>query len=128
MRKEIQERLEVSKSKALQYAQTDVTDTLRQARIAESEFAEQEMGIRTGLLWTSALIPTTRPWHASRNGKVYTPDEVRTFYSQSGNRYNCRCAVTEALLDEDGKPILTKSLQSKMANERKKWQSEHTAD
>lgn len=122
VRKEIQESLEVSKSKALSYAQTDVTDTLRQARIAEAEYAEEEMGIRTGLLWTSALIPTTRPWHASRNGKVYTTDEVRAFYAQGGNRYNCRCATTEALLDEDGKPILTKSLQSKMANEKKAWQ------
>lgn len=127
-RKEIQESLEVSKSKALSYAQTDITDTLRQARIAEAETAEEELGIRTGLLWTSALIPTTRSWHASRNGKVYTPDEVRDFYAQRGNRYNCRCATTEALLDEDGKPILTKSLQSKMANEKKRWQSQYAKD
>lgn len=122
-RKEIQERLEVGKAKALSYAQTDITDTLRQARIAESDYAAEELGIKIGLLWTSALIPTTRSWHASRNGKVYTQEEVRAFYAQGGNRYNCRCATTEALLDEDGKPILTKGLQSKMANEKKRWQS-----
>jgi uncharacterized protein with gpF-like domain len=124
-RKLIQERLDVGKSRALQYAQTDITDALRQARIAESEAAEAELGVRTGLLWTSALIPTTRPWHASRNGKVYTRDEVRAFYAERGNRYRCHCATTECLLDADGKPILTKRLQSAMANEKKAWQSQY---
>lgn len=124
-RRLIQERLEVGKAKALAYAQTDILDTLRQARIAESEQAENELGIKTALLWTSALIPTTRPWHASRNGKVYTREQVKAFYADRGNRYNCRCATTECLLDADGKPILTKKLQATMANERKRWQSQH---
>lgn len=124
-RKLIQERLEVSKAKALAYAQSDITDTLRMARVAEADAAEAELGLRLGLLWTSALIPTTRPWHASRNGKVYTSAEVRAFYAERGNRYNCRCATTECLLDEAGKPILTKKLQSSMANERKAWQSRY---
>lgn len=124
-RRSIQEALQVSKSRALLYAQTDITNTLREARIAESEQAEAELGIKTALLWTSALIPTTRPWHASRNGKAYSRAEVKTFYAQGGNRYNCRCATTECLLDADGKPILTKKLQSSMANEKKAWQSRH---
>jgi len=124
-RKKIQDLLEVSKSKALAYAQTDITDTLRQARIAEDQAAEDDLGIRTGELWTSALIPTTRPWHASRNGRVYTREEVKAFYAERGNRYNCRCSVTSCLLDADGKPILSKRLQSAMANERKAWQAVH---
>lgn len=127
-RKLIQEPLEVGKAKALAYAQSDITDTLRQARLTEDEQAEAELGIRTGELWTSALIPTTRPWHASRNGKVYTREQVRAFYAERGNRYNCRCAVTTCLLDADGKPILSKKLQSTMANERKAWQSRHDPD
>lgn len=124
-RRAISYRLDVGMAKALAYAQTDITDTLRMARVAESDAAESELGIRTRLLWTSALIPTTRPWHASRNGKVYTSDEVRTFYTERGNRYNCRCATTECLIDADGKPILTKRLQSAMANERRAWQKVH---
>ena len=123
VKKLIAEKLGVGKAKALAYAQTDITDTLRQARWAESEAAESELGVRTGLLWTSALKPTTRPWHASRSGKVYTPTEVRAFYAERGNRYNCYCSQTECLLDSDGAPILTKTLKSAMANERKKWQS-----
>jgi SPP1 gp7 family putative phage head morphogenesis protein len=121
VRTEIAERLGVSRAKAAQYAQTDITDTLRQARVAEAEHAEEEFGIRIGLLWTSALIPTTRPWHASRNGKVYSPDEVRAFYAERGNRYNCHCATTECLLDGAGKPILTKRLRETMAGELVTW-------
>lgn len=123
VRKEIQETLEIGKARALLYAQTDITNTLREARVAEAEYAEVEFGIKTALLWTSALLPTTRPWHASRSGRTYTPAEVKAFYAQGGNRWNCYCSTTECLLDEEGKPILTKKLQSAMANERKAWQS-----
>jgi len=124
-RKLIRERLEVGQSKALSYAQTDITDTLRMARAAEADAAEADLGIKLGLLWTSALIPTTRPWHASRNGHVYTTTQVRAFYAERGNRYRCHCSTTECLLYENGKPILTKKLQSTMANEKKAWQSRH---
>lgn len=122
-RQAIQEALGVGKARALLYAQTDIPGTLRDARQAESEQAEVELGIKTGLLWTSAFKPTTRPWHASRSGKVYSRAEVNAFYAEGGNRWNCFCAQTECLLDAEGKPILTKKLQSAMANERKAWQN-----
>jgi hypothetical protein len=127
VRRAIAERLGVGLSKALEYAQSDITDTLRMARVAEAEAAEAELGLRTALLWTSALIPTTRPWHASRHGRVYTPGEVRAFYADRGNRYRCRCATTECLLDEEGAPMLSKKLKSAMASERKAWQSRQPA-
>ena len=124
---EIKERLGVSLSKAKQYAQTDVTDTLRQARWAESEQAQEDFGIKVGLLWTSALLPTTRPWHASRHGRVYTTSQVKEFYGQRGNVYACHCSATEALLDADGKPILTPKLKAKMQGEKLKWDAENPA-
>ena len=123
VRTEIMERLDVSRSKAAQYAQTDITDTLRQARIAEADYTAENLGMKIGLLWTSALIPSTRSWHASRNGKVFDSAEVKAFYSVNGNRYNCRCAVTEALLDDEGKPILTDRLKASMLAERKAWEA-----
>lgn len=122
VRAEIAERLDVSKARALGYAQSDITDTLRQARWAEAEYAEEQFGLRVALLWTSALIPTTRPWHASRNGKVYSSAECRAFYEVNGNRYRCHCATTECLLDADGKPILTPALKASMAKELAVWQ------
>jgi hypothetical protein len=85
----IKERLGVSLSKAKSYAQTDITDTLRQARWAEAEQAQQDFGIRIGLLWTSALLPTTRQSHAAKHGRILTQEAVRDFYGRDGNRYNC---------------------------------------
>ena len=123
VRTEIAERLEVSRKRAAGYAQTDVTGTLRQARWQEADSAETDLGVKLGLLWTSALLPTTRAWHASRNGKVYTTEQVRKFYGEGGNRYRCHCGQTECLLDANGKPILTKKLQSTMANELASWKS-----
>ena len=121
VRREIMARLDVGKSRAMLYAQTDITETLRQARVAEAEYAAEQLGIRSGLLWTSALIPTTRPHHASRNGKVYTPQEVRDFYATGGERYRCHCGVTECLLDEAGKPILSDALKAQMKGEFAAW-------
>ncbi len=120
-RKLIEEGLEVSRSRALQYAQTDITDTLRQARWAEAEDAQESLGIKVGMLWTSALLPTTRATHAVRNGQVYTTEAVRTFYGQNGNRYNCHCGQTECLLNAAGKPILTPALQKAMRDELATW-------
>ena len=121
VRKEIMERLDVSKSKAMQYAQTDITDTLRQAKMAEDDFASAELGLNTGQLWTSALIPTTRPWHAARSGKVFSTAEVREWYGRDGNRYNCFCSVTTCLLDAEGRAILTPGLKAAMAKEKAEW-------
>lgn len=128
VRTEIMDRLEVSRSKAAQYAQTEITDTLRQARMAEADYAGETLGIKIGLLWTSAMTPRTRSWHASRSGKVYTSEEVKSFYSVNGNRYNCRCAQTEALLDTDGAPILTDRLKASMLAERTAWEAEQATD
>lgn len=123
-RRLIVERLEVGKAKALAYAQTDITDTLRQARMQEADTARETMNLQIGMLWTSALIPTTRPWHASRNGRVYTTAEVRAFYAERGNVFNCRCGVTECLLDSDGKPILSDGAKAKLRDEREAWERE----
>ncbi|WP_343639014.1 phage minor head protein [Roseateles sp.] len=117
----LQTRLDVSRSKAKAFAQTDITDSLRQARWAESDQAAEEFGLNIAELWTSALLPTTRPWHADRHGRVYTTEQVRKFYAERGNRYSCHCGQTECLLDENGRPILTDRLKAAMAKELKDW-------
>lgn len=127
-RREIAERLGVSREKALSYAQTDITDTLRQARMQESAEAETRFALRLGLLWTSALKPSTRAWHASRHGKVYTRAQVTAFYGERGNRYNCFCSITEALLDDEGRPLLSRAGRSAMDTERARWERDHGDD
>lgn len=123
--KELIERLDVKRSDAFRYAQTDIPGTLREAKWAEADHAEETMGLRLGLLWTSALLAGTRHWHASRAGKVYTTAEVRKFYGERGNRYNCFCGQTECLIGEDGKPVLSDALRSMLVKRRQKWMREH---
>lgn len=122
VRKEIMQRLGVSETRAYSYAQTEITNTLRDARMAEKADAEERFGLRMGLLWTSALLPMTRPWHASRNGRVYTEQEVKDFYSRDGNKYRCHCGITECLLDEDDRPILTDRARAQFKRERENWE------
>lgn len=117
----IMERLGVSESRARLYAQSDITMTLRDAKMGELEDTEEALGIQSKLLWVSALLPTTRKNHASRHGRLYTPDEVREFYSKDGNRYNCHCSIVETLI-EDGVPQLTQKLKATMVAEKQQWE------
>ena len=116
----ISKRLDVSMSRAKNMAQTEQVGALRQAQWNETDWAADRLGLKTGLLWLSALKPTTRTWHASRHGKVYTTEQVRDFYAENGNRYNCYCSQIPVLLNDDGS-IFNKGLADKLAKERKGW-------
>lgn len=116
----VSKRLDVSMSKAKAIAQTEQVGALRQAQWNETDWAADRLGLNTGLLWLSALKPTTRMWHASRHGKVYTTEDVRDFYAENGNRYNCYCSQIPVLLNDDGS-IFNEGLADKLAKERKIW-------
>ncbi|WP_368301931.1 phage minor head protein [Kluyvera sichuanensis] len=116
----ISKRLDVSMSRAKAIAQTEQVGALRQAQWNETDWAADRLGLNTGLLWLSALKPTTRSWHASRHGRVYTTEEVRDFYAVNGNRYNCYCSQIPVLLNDDGS-IFNEGLAEKLAKERKDW-------
>ncbi|HBT3823427.1 TPA: phage head morphogenesis protein [Klebsiella aerogenes] len=116
----ISKRLDVSMSKAKTIAQTEQVGALRQAQWNETDWAADRLGLNTGLLWLSALKQTTRNWHASRHGKVYTTEEVRDFYAENGNRYNCYCSQIPVLLNDDGS-IFNEGLANKLTKERKAW-------
>ena len=125
VRTEIAEALGVSRGRALGYAQTDITGTLREARWSEADHAREELGLDIALLWTSALLPTTRATHAARSGKAYSSAEVRAFYAKDGNRYRCHCSQTECLLDDSGAPVISASAKRAMAREREVWERQH---
>lgn len=122
VRADIAARVEAAKARALQFARTAITTMAREARMAETEFAQALLGIKLGRLWASAFKATTRPHHAARHGRVYTTSEVRAFYAQGVNRINCYCSTTECMLDADGKPMLTDALKLAMAKERSAWE------
>ncbi|MCU6669922.1 phage minor head protein [Enterobacteriaceae bacterium H4N4] len=116
----ISKRLDVSMARAKNMAQTEQVGALRQAQWNETDWSRERLGLNTGLMWLSALKPTTRSWHASRHGKVYTTEEVRDFYAENGNRYHCYCSQIPVLLNDDGS-IFNEGLANKLAKERKQW-------
>ena len=118
----ISKRLDISMSKAKTIAQTEQVGALRQAQWNETDWAADRLGLNTGLMWLSALKSTTRSWHASRHGKIYTTEDVRDFYAENGNRYNCYCSQIPVLLNDDGS-IFNEGLAEKLAKERKQWNS-----
>lgn len=119
--KVISKRLDVSMSKAKTIAQTEQVGALREAQWNETTWAQDRLGLRTKLLHLSALKPTTRTWHASRHGKLFTVEEVREWYSKDGNRFNCYCSQVPAILNDNGE-IVNKGLADRLAEERKSWQ------
>lgn len=95
----------IEEFRARRIARTEITTALRRARWDEHEEAQEEYGLRSMLLFMSALSPTTRASHAARHGKLYTADEMREFYSSPGESCNCKCSQTSVLVDKDGKPL-----------------------
>lgn len=108
----IRERFSVSQSRANRIARTEITGAYRRARLDEDEDANKRLAIRTGLLWFSALSPTSRQWHMAKHGIVHTQEEVREFYSTGGNAINCKCSQASVLLDKDGNPENPKFIES----------------
>nr|WP_072053823.1 phage minor head protein [Obesumbacterium proteus] len=119
----ISKRLDVSMSKAKTIAQTEQVGALRQAQWNETDWAADRLGLNTGLLWLSALKLTTRWWHGDRHGKVFTTEEVRDFYAENGNRYNCYCSQIPTLLNDDG-GMFNEGMADKLVKERKAWKPE----
>ncbi|HEO9697411.1 phage minor head protein [Morganella morganii] len=119
----VSQRLDVSMSNAKRIAQTEQVGALRRANWNETTWASERLGLRTGLLWLSALKPTTRSWHAARHGKVFTVEEVEAFYADGGNRFNCYCATQPVLLNDDG-TIYNKGIIDRLAAERKAWSTD----
>ncbi len=117
---DIVRRLDVSHSYAKQLSQTEITGALRKARQDEATEANVLLGLNVAILWSSALIPTTRITHAQRHGGVYSPQEVAEFYSRDGNRYNCHCGNTEVLI-VDGEPQITDRAKERYTEAKSAW-------
>lgn len=115
----IRERFRVSISRAERIARTEITGAHRRGRWDEARDAEEQFGIRVGILHNSALIPgRTRRTHAQRHGKVFSVEDQAAWYASDGNAVNCLCSNTEITLDEDGNPIFGEKLLERMAKSR----------
>jgi len=103
--KQLVDRFDISKRRAQTIARTEITGALRRGRWDEAQDAQDRLGIKTKLIWVSALSPTTRLWHAQRHGNLYAIQEVREFYSVNGNSVNCKCSQSEILVDDNGEAV-----------------------
>lgn len=101
----LRERFKVSRSRAERIARTEIGMALRRGTWDETEDARQRLGIRTQLLWFSALSSTTRQSHARKHGLTLSQEEVREFYSRDANAIACKCSQQPILTDEDGNPV-----------------------
>lgn len=101
----IEARIDVSKFDASRIAQTEVVGAMRTARREEAMQAQVDLGIKTKLLHLSALKSTTRQSHRDRHAKLFTIQEVATWYSIVPNMIFCYCNQTEVLVDDKGEPL-----------------------
>lgn len=95
----------VDERRADRIARTEVNNALTNARMDEALQADQDLGLRSRVMHVSAFSPTTRPDHAGRHGKLFTVAAQKEWWSQDGNRINCRCSVVEVTVDEKGEPL-----------------------
>lgn len=122
--RELSARFEVSRSRALRIARTEMTGALRRGRWDEAQDARDRLGVHTKELWVSALMPTSRDSHVERHGEIYTVEEVRDFYAEGANQINCMCVQVSVLVDDDDNPIQAPVVE-RLQETRKEYQREH---
>ena len=115
--KEIQERLDGSRSSAERTANTEVNKAYNDARLNATEVAARQTGLRAGVLHLSALIPTTREGHAARHGNAYTVAQQRQWWDSGSNRIRCHCSTRSVLIDSAGN-VIDVELQEEIQAER----------
>jgi len=127
--KDVMKRVDVSFSRSKRIVRTEILNAYRTATAAETDvlnedvYADSEWGMLQ--LWFSALAATSRPNHVSRHGETYSTQEVREFYSVSGNAINCLCSQSPVLTNKKTGEILQKPLQERMRKQKEAYQSAH---
>jgi len=107
-------------ARAKRIARTEITGAHRRA-LWDENFQANQIGVRTGLMHISALIPDrTRKTHAQRHGGIYTRKETEEWYQEGGNAIACLCTQVSVLVDSNGKPT-DPNFEDKVKAQRKKF-------
>lgn len=105
--------------RAERIARTEVGQAQRTARLDEAQDAATRLGVMLKMMHLSALSPTTRATHAERHGVLYPVEEERAWFGEGSNSINCKCSMTEVLVDANGNPLSTALLtRTEAAKER----------
>jgi uncharacterized protein with gpF-like domain len=78
-------------------------------------------GFEVAVMHISALSSTTRPEHARRMGKVFTPAQQNAWWDTGSNRINCQCSITDILRDKKTGEVLQQSLHKKAIDQGEKF-------
>ena len=121
---DVMDRVGISFRRAQRIVRTEILNAYRTASAAETEELNEDVYAGSEWimeqLWFSALAPTTRRWHATRHSQIYTPDEVREFYSKNGNAINCLCSQSPILINRKTRETLQEDLIKRQAKKRDK--------
>jgi len=116
--KDVYKRTDVSHSRAKRIVRTEVLNAYRTATSAETDEINNSVyddsPWEMKQLWFSALAPTSRSWHISRHGSVYTTQEVKEFYDRDANAINCLCSQSPVLVNKKTGEVLQQPLIDKM--------------
>ncbi|AUR95853.1 head morphogenesis domain protein [Vibrio phage 1.214.O._10N.222.54.F11] len=125
IKKDVRERLGVSKSRAERIARTEINNAYRTAYWGETDELNdtvwKDSGFVTRMLWYSALTATTRRTHAQRHGEVYNTTEIREFYSVDANALNCLCTQVEVLVRKKTGEVININIVNDLKNQKKKY-------
>lgn len=109
-----------ARKRAKLIAENEINNTFRKAKQAEAEALASALDLNIKVLHRSALLPTTRAWHAARHGRIYTIQEQAIWWSQDANQINCHCSVSEVIVDDDGK-VYDLGMQKKLISQRQSY-------
>lgn len=109
-----------AKSRAKLIAENEINNAFRAAKKREAEELASGLNLNIKVLHRSALLPTTRAWHAARHGRIYTIQEQAIWWSQDANSINCHCSVSEVIVDDDGK-VYDLGMQKKLIAQRQTY-------
>jgi len=116
----MQQQFDIKHSRAMTIARTEINNAYRAARQQEAEDVSVRLGLDIMVIHRSALLPTTRPWHAERHGKVYTIQAQADWLEEGSNSIACYCSSMEVLYDKKGQ-MYDAGLQKKLIEQRQTY-------
>lgn len=110
--KQINERINVGKSRAKLIAQTETIQAFQRGSINQARITSETLGEEVGLRWLTVRDNKVRRLHAGWHGEVFSRKEA--FRNINISPWNCRCGLAPVIEEAD-----TEAKRVKFSKERK---------